>query len=244
MAEVEVYSWWFVNKEWDKLRRMPTPDRGFEESFRNYLYTKVNFDVISDVRDTGFGLSYQTLSNIPHELDVICIKDRNLFVFELKHYEVSNITKEIIFTFLGKVMDFYFKNAEVLSNYKITMFLVTINKNVDDSTRKLCITYGIKLIEPSLMTLGILDYFVRSLYQKIPDGDGDLKAKVEKLVEEVSAQKEHYDYSFSDVFRYKDRKIEIELPLSEINPTEALNKINGYYNLFERVRETWNSKRN
>lgn len=245
MAEVEVYSWLFVHKEWDKLKRMPTPDKGFEESFREYLYNKkINFDVMSDVRDTAFGLSYQTLSNIPHELDVICIKDRDLFVFELKHYEVSNITKEIIFTFLGKVMDFYFKNAEVLSNYKITMFLVTINKKVDDSTRKLCITYGIKLIEPSLMTLGILDYFVRSLYQKIPDGDSDLKANVEKLVEKVSAQKEHYDYSFSDVFRYKDRKIEIELPLSEINPTEALNKINGYYNLFERVRETWNSKRN
>ena len=66
----------------------------------------------------------------------------------------------------------------------------------------------------------------------------------EKFVEEVSAQKEHYDYSFSDVFRYKDRKIGIELPLSEINPTEALNKIKDSYNLFERVRETWNSKRN
>lgn len=243
MAEVEVYSWWFVNKEWDKLRRMPTPDKGFEESFRNYLYTKVNFDLMSDVRDTGFGLSYQTLSNIPHELDVICIKDRDLFVFELKHYEVSNITKEIIFTFLGKVMDFYFKNAEVLSHYKIIMFLVTINNNVDDSTRKLCITYGIKLIEPSLMTLGILDYYVRDLYEKISDGD-DLKAKVEKLVEKVSAQKEYYDYSFSDIFRYKDGKIGIELPLSEINPTEALDKIKDYYNLFERQRETWKSKRN
>lgn len=230
MAEVEVYSWWFVNKEWDKLRRMPTPDKGFEESFRNYLYTKVNFDVMSDIRDTGFGLSYLTLSTVPHELDVICTKKLDKFVFELKHYKVSDITKELVFTFLGKVMDFYFKNAEVLSNYKITMLFVTINKDVDDSIRKLCIAYGVKLIEPSLMTFGTLDYFSRDLYQKIPEENSELKLKAEKLVESISELKEHYDYSFSDIFRYKEGKIGIDLPLSEINPTEILNKIKEYYN--------------
>jgi len=163
MADVEVYSWWFVNKKWTELRRMPTLDKGFEESFREYLYRKINFDVISDIRDTGFGLSYSTLSTVPHELDVICVKDRDLFVFELKHYEVSDITKELVFTFIGKVVDFYFKNAEVLSNYKITMLFVTINKDIDDSIRNLCIAYGVKLIEPSIMTLGTLDYFSRDL---------------------------------------------------------------------------------
>jgi len=244
MANVEVYSWLFVHKEWDKLKRMPIPDKGFEESFREYLYKKINFDMVSDVRDTGFGLSYFTASSVPHELDVICTKERDKIVFELKHYEVSNITKEIVFTFLGKVMDFYLKNAEVLSNYKVTMFLVTINKDIDDSIRKLCIAYGIKLIEPSLMTLGTLDYFSRDLYQKIPEKNSELKIKAEKLVESISELKEHYDYSFSDVFRYKDGKIEIDLPLQEISPTETLNKIKEYYNLFEEARQTWKSGRN
>lgn len=237
---VEVYSWWFVHKEWNKLRRMPVPDKGFEESFREYLYRNIEFDIMSDIRDTGFGLSYSTASSVPHELDVICTKKRDKFVFELKHYEVSNITKEIVFTFLGKVIDFYFKNAETLSNYKITMFLVTINNDVDDSTRKLCIAFGIKLIEPSLMTLGILEYFARDLYQKLPEDD-PLKSEVEKLIEDVSKSREHYDYSFSDIFRYKDGKIEIELPLLEFNP---LDKIKEYNNLFETVREIWKSKRN
>lgn len=103
MAEVEAHSWWFVNKEWGKLKRMPTADEGFEEKFREYLYKKIPFDVVSDVRDMKLGLSYSTLSDNPHELDIICVKARNLFIFELKHYKASDITKEIVFTFLGKV---------------------------------------------------------------------------------------------------------------------------------------------
>jgi len=244
MEEVEVYSWLFVHKEWDKLIRMPIPDKGFEQSFREYLYRKINFDVVSDVKDTGFGLSYSTVSTVPHELDVICTKKQDKFIFELKHYEVSDIVKEIVFTFIGKVMDFFFKNAEILSNYKITMLFVTINKDVDDSIRKLCIAYGVKLIEPSLMTLGTLDYFSRDLYQKIQEENSELKLKAEKLVENISELKEHYDYSFSDIFRYKEGNIEIDIPLSKIKTAEILNKINEYYNFFREVKKAWESRRN
>jgi len=243
MADVEVYSWLFVSKEWSKLRRMPVPDKGFEEGFREYLYRKIEFDVMSDIRDTGFGLSYSTLSSVPHELDIICTKGGDKFVFELKHYEASDITKEIIFTFLGKVMDFYFKNDEILSNYKITMLFVTINKNVDDSIRKLCIAFGIRLIEPSLMTLEIMDYFARDLYQKITE-DNTLKSETGKLIENVSKLREYCDYSFSDIFRYRDGKIGIKSSLSGTDPTEVLNKIVQYYNLFEMVGQTWKSERN
>ena len=243
MELVEAHSWSFIHKEWNKLKRMPIPDRGFEESFRDYIYRKIGFNRVSNIKDTGFGLSYSTFSSVPHELDVICVKDKDLFAFELKHYKVSNITKEIVFTFLGKVMDFYFKNAGVLPNYKITMILLTINKSMDDSIRKLCIALGIKLIEPTLMTLGTMDYFARDLYQKIKEED-KLKSNTEKLIEDINLLKERYDYSFSDIFRYKDGKIEIDLPFGEIDPNEALNKIKEYYNSLETVRQEWKSKRN
>jgi len=85
MEEVELHSWLFVHKEWNILQKMPIPDKGFKESFREYLYRKISFDRISDVINSGLGLYYQTLSDIPHELDVICVKDRDLSVFELKH---------------------------------------------------------------------------------------------------------------------------------------------------------------
>ena len=245
MDMVEAYSWAFIHKRWDELRRMPIPDKGFEESFREYLYGKIGFNIASDIRDTGFGLSYSTFSCVPHELDVICVKDKDLFAFELKHYEVSDITKEIVFTFLGKVTDFYFKNAEILSSYKIILLLLTINRSVDDSIRKLCIAYGIKLIEPTLMTLGTMDYFSRDLYQKIPEND-ELKTETQKLIENINSLLESYDYSFSDIFRYKDNKIEIDLPsLGKIDSNEALNKTKECYNLFDTVRKTWkSSKRN
>jgi len=244
MMSAEVYSWLFVYKEWNRLKRMPTTDKGFEDSFREYLYGKISFDSISNSRDMGFGLSYSTLSNTPHELDVICTKDKDLLVFELKHYKVSNLTKEIVFTFLGKVMDFFFKNAELLSSYKITMYLVTINKNVDGTIRKLCITYGIKLIEPPLMTIKVMDYYLRDLYQKIAEEESELKHKVTELIEKVNNLKEQCDYSFSDIFRYKDEKVVIDLPSLEIRPSEALSKINEYYSSFEMVREEWKSKLN
>jgi len=128
MEEVEIYSWFFIYKEWDKLQRMPFPDKGFEESFRKHIYERIKPDVMSNIKDTGFGLSYSSLSTVPHELDVICSKKHEKSVFELKHYSESRITKELIFTFLGKVIDFYLKNVQLLSHYKITMYFVTINK--------------------------------------------------------------------------------------------------------------------
>jgi len=238
MNEVELYSSWFVRKEWDILTRKPLPDQGFETSFRDFLYRKVSFDKMSDIRDIGLGLSYQTLSGVNHELDVIGLKNRDLCVFELKHYEVNDITKEIVFTFLGKVMDFYLKNANILSNYEITMFLVTINKNIDDSIRKLCIAFGIKLIEPSLMAVETMDYFARDLYQKVPEKNIETKLKAEELVERISKLNK-YNYSFSDIFIYQDGKIQVELDLSSFNPTEILNEVKEIYNLFGMMRQTW-----
>jgi len=242
MIDAEVYSWLFVHKEWDKLRRMPVPDKGFEDQFRDYLCRNVNFDVVSDKRDMGLGLAYHGLSDNPHELDVVCSKGREMFVFELKHYEVSNLTKEIVFTLLGKVMDFYLKNVSVLSNYRITPLLVTVNKNVDDSIRKLCIAYGVRLIEPAMMTLGVLDYFARDLYQKIPRQDVTFVSQVEQLVETVSKLREQCDYCLSDILAYDKTNgiVSIDLPLLErATPGETLIKIKECYNSFEEARRKW-----
>lgn len=242
MEEVEIYSWLFVYKEWEKLYRMPIPDKGFEESFRKYIHEKIKPDVMSGIRDMGFGLSYSSFSTVTHELDVIFTKGHEKSVFELKHYSESRITKEMIFTFLGKVIDFYLKNAELLKNYKITMYFVTINKNVDDNIRKLCLAYGIKLIEPSLMTLGTLDHFARDLYQKLPENN-PIKSETEELIEKISKVRELCDYSFSEIFMYKDGKIEIEQLLT-LDIEKYLNEIKEYNNLFNEVLGKWKSEKN
>lgn len=242
MTYAEVFSWLFVSQEWNRLRRMPIPDKGFEESFREYIYSRMHFDSESTVRDMGLGLSYSTLSDTPHELDVVCTKGKELLVFELKHYEVSYLTKEIVFTFLGKVIDYYLKNCPVLSDFEVSMLLVTINQNVDDSIRKLCITYGIKLIEPSQMTIKVIDYYLRDLYQKTLDREVELKQKTAELINRVGETMEHYDYSFSDIFRFRGTNVEIDLPLLEIVPADVLNKIREYYSMFEAVKQEWRSK--
>ncbi len=242
MKEIEIHSWLFVYKKWDELQRMPIPDKGFEESFRKYIYERIEPDVMSEIRDMGFGLSYSSLSTVPHELDVICSKGHEKAVFELKHYNRSEITKELIFTFLGKVIDFYLNNAQLLSSYKISMYFITINRNLDDSIRKLCLTYGIRLIEPSFMTLGTLNHFVEDLYQKIPENE-PLKSEVENLIENIVKLRDTYNYSFSDIFMYKDGKIEIEQALIKIDINDILNKIKNFNKLFEEVLEKWKSKK-
>lgn len=245
MSQVEVKSWLFVRNEWGKIKRMPIPDKGFEESFKQYLFTNLSFDLESAPRDMGLGLSYDTLSCMPHELDVICVKDSDLFVFELKHYEVSDITKEIVFTFLGKVMDYYLKNIDILSKYKITMLLVTIKKNVGDSIRKLCMTYGIKLIEPSFMTPCVIDHFARDIYQKTPEKNAALKVEVEELVNSITLLREECDYSLSDIVRYKDVSLEIELSLlTQIRPNETLGKIKECHSKFEKALGKWKLGKN
>lgn len=244
MASVDVYSWFFVHKAWRELQKTPKPDKGFEESFRAYLYGKISFDRMSDVRDRGFGLSYTSLSSVAHELDVICCKGRDLYVFELKHFEATDISKEIVFTFLGKVIDFYFKNAQELANYKITMYLVTINVNVDDAIRKLCTTFGIRLIEPSLMTIETLEHFTNDLYQKLPAEMSDTRPEVEDLLENIAFLKQNSEYTFSDVFAYRDGKIEVELESLISDANDTLNKVKQYYALFEKVKKIWRPNKN
>ncbi len=245
MIEVELFSWLFVHSEWDKLRRMPTPDKGFEDEFRDYIYRKVHFDVVSTKRDLGLGLSHRSLSETLHELDVVCSKDSELFVFELKHYEVSDLSKEIVFTFLGKLVDFYLGNVSVLSSYRINPLLVTIRRNVDDTVRKLCLTYGVKLIEPSLMTLGVMDYFARDLYLKIPRDDAEVLSTTERLVESIGKLKDDTDHTFSDIAKYaKDSGI-ISLdiqPLEKAKASTTLGKIKKCYTSFEEVREKWGKR--
>ncbi|MGI0014509.1 MAG: hypothetical protein ACREBU_13865 [Nitrososphaera sp.] len=244
MTRVEVYSWLFVCKQWAEFARAPSWDKGFEDSFRQYLYSKISFDVLSDLGDTGFGLSYDTLSGVPHELDVICRKDRHVFVFELKHYEISSLSKEIVFTFLGKVIDFYIRNPDSLSSYKITMLLVTINKNVDDAIRALCLAYGIRLIEPSIMTLAGMDYFARDLYEKLGETGGELKLEVARFIENLAELREHYNYSFSDLFRYRNGSIELGPVGLGISPSAAVGKIARHYREFEKLWQRWKAKTN
>ena len=56
------------------------------------------------------------------------------------------------------------------------MYFITINKDLDDSIRKLCLTYGVKLIV-SLKAFAVLGHFAVDLYQKIPENHS-LKPKV------------------------------------------------------------------
>ncbi|GAI57853.1 unnamed protein product, partial [marine sediment metagenome] len=115
---------------------------------------------------------------------------------------------------------------------------------VDDSIRKLCLTYGTKLIEPSIMTPGIMDYFARDLYQKTSEKDATFKAELEELVEKIGKLKGESDYCFSDIIGYKDESIAIELPLLRgANPNETLRRIKECYNLFEGAIRKWKAQR-
>ena len=242
MIETEVFSWLFVHSEWDKLTRMPTPDKGFEDEFRDYICRNVHFEVVSTKRDLGLGLSRRSLSGAVHELDVICSKGSELFVFELKHYEVSGLNKEIVFTFLGKLVDFYLANASVLSSYRIIPLLVTVSRTVDDTIRKLCLTYGVKLVEPSMMTLAVMDHFARDLYSKVAQGNSEILNTAERLVESIARLKDVSDYVFSDLVTYAKDSAIISLDTQQFERIEVgatIRKIKECHTSFEEACKEW-----
>jgi len=245
MIDVELFSWLFVYSEWDKLQRMPTPDKGFEDEFRDYIYRQVHFDVVSTKRDLGLGLSRRSLSETPHELDVVCSKNSELFVFELKHYEVSDLSKDIVFTFLGKLIDFYLGNVSVLSGYRVNPLLVTVSRKVDDSVRRLCLTYGVKLIEPSLMTVGVMDYFARDLYSKIPRTSTEVVRATERLVETIGKLKDNTGYTLSDLIKYSGDSGTMSLdtkPLENVTASVTLGKVKKCYSSFRETIGTWEAQ--
>jgi predicted metal-dependent hydrolase len=88
------------------------------------------------------------------------------------------------------------------------------------------------------MTLGTMEYFARDLYQKMPEEMRDIKLKVESLIENIITLREECDYTFSDIFKYKDGKLQIVLP-SLLSTTEALRKIKEYYNLLQEMIQAW-----
>jgi len=236
MNEIEAFSWYFVKKVWGTTKRIPIPDEGFEDNFRNYLNRSIDLNLISSVRDMGFGLSYTSLSQVQHEIDLICIKEQDFHVFELKKYQATEITKEIVFTFLGKVFDYYAKNFQYLSNYRIIMFLMTVNNNIDETIRKLCLSYGIKLIEPNMMSIGTLEYFLRDLYKKVNQEDINLISNIENTIDDVKKHREIYDYCFSDIFTIKDGDIVIGSTTIDINTNDALHNYKDLNNRFNNFK--------
>ncbi len=244
IENVEPLSWLYVARRWPQIpsyKRLPNfPDEGFEDLFRKFLYPKVGFDVVSVARDMSLGLSWTSLSGMPHELDSICMKGKDICAFELKHYKVSELTKEIVFTFLGKVLDFYLKNSIYLQDHRITMYLVTDNENIDDQIRRLCLAFGIKLIDPKLMTLQALEFFLRDMYAKTPPSETDLRTGVDSLVVNVTKLRETYDFAFSDIFRFSAGKIEIDaLAIGVLQPSLGILEVKKANELFYQTKQKW-----
>lgn len=241
-----MFSWLYVARRWpqqpeeEKLHQLN--DEGFEEIFRKYLYSKIEFDTVSVTRDMSFGLSLSSLSGMPHELDSICRKGNDIFTFELKHYKEFEITKEIVFTFLGKTLDFYFKNAIYIPENRITMYLVTDNENIENSVRRLCIAFGIKLVEPKLMTMRVLEFFLRDMYAKTPTSETDLRSSMENLVKKATELRESYDFTFSDLFRFKDGKIETDATvLSSLRTDIIIEQVKGLNDSFAELKLKWDT---
>lgn len=240
----EIYSWLFITKEWPKLPRQPIQDKGFEDSFRDYIYSKIKPDIMSHKGDMGLGLGYFSFSTVSHELDTIFSKGAEKFIFELKHYSTgSNISKELISDFLFKVMDFYLKNAFNLSEFRIIMYFVTTNDKINDSIRKICLGYGIRLIEPTFMTPKILNYFARDLYQKIPE-TSLLRSEAEQLIEKIDKLIDQCDYSFTDIFIYENGEVKIDKEFLNLDIGKIFNEIKECNITFNELYQKWKHYKN
>lgn len=194
-----IFSHKFLKKVWPHSERTDEPNRGFQRAFYKYISDCRLFQTVA-YTTFDFGSELNTLSEVPHELDIIGWINNEIHIFELKHYEAQEISKDMIFSFLQKVLDFYFKNVHRLRTFRLRLFFVTRGL-ISDHMRQICFTWGITPIDPELYPLPIIEYYAYIMLQKALNHGIPLK-EFEILAEKSRELIRDSLFSLADMFKY------------------------------------------
>lgn len=144
----------------------------YEDYLRASLGSSLALDFISSKRDMGMGQGLASRSGLRHELDLIARKHSYYFIFELKHYAHSQLTKDMLLVFNQKVLDFYVENYRLLKTLKLYRVFVTRSSNIDESLRQFCALWGILLLDQEWYSPPICQIILSSLAEGVGSEDG------------------------------------------------------------------------
>jgi hypothetical protein len=188
-------------------------------------------------RDFGRGL--ETLSGVPHELDFIGWSDNDVYVFELKLYEVTELPKEMILAFYQKTLDFYLKNIEYFKGQRVHLYLPTRFAPIDDAMRMICLAYGIVLIDNELYPPRLIEYYASDMVARLENRVSTrIRTKFENLLDRSRKFVQESSFSISDLFTLDPRKQIVFTPII-ISPDSLVAQHREINAIFTHLKDSF-----
>jgi hypothetical protein len=115
-------------------------------ALRDYMTRVGVFSAVFGPGEFGLGLGASSRSGVRHEIDLVGFTEREMSVFEVKHYPGAQIDKSVISEFILKLIDMVCGTPSTY-DYNLRLYLVTCGE-LDVPTRRLAMQWGITCVEP------------------------------------------------------------------------------------------------
>jgi len=193
------------------------------------------------IRDFGRGL--KTLSRVQHELDYIGWSGNDIYVYEFKLYEATELPKEMILAFYHKVLDFYLGNVDYFTGLRVHLFLSTRCTPIDNSIRMLCFSFGIVLIDTELYPPPMIEYYAEyMLSQLIHKFPKKAHKDYENLVRLSRVLVRDSFFSLSDSFKLDSRKQIVFTPYV-LSPDSLVRRHREINSKFVSLKKSFEKRR-
>ena len=141
----------YLTEDWQHADRLPVPDDGFEEKFRDSCVLKLRDWVISQYRELNLGSGLLTASGVLHEIDGVIHNEPFRAILELKN---RNHEKNDVIVFFSKIADYLCYNTGILKQTIIPIFMSTCA--FEYTGLAACIGLGIHPMAPGLRPVPLL----------------------------------------------------------------------------------------
>ena len=174
----------FVNREWQHIERESSPDQGFEARFRESCVKELKGWTVSQQREMGLGLSYETASGTLHEIDIVASTQNVTAVAELKHRLGTSPDKNDVIVFFAKLVDYVAAHPSLAAGDLCPAFMCPLAFEVP--TLATCLGLGIHPAGPNLRPLPVLVDSVRLMEVELNRGLRIIDAVQDRLDDMVA----------------------------------------------------------
>ena len=144
----------FVSQEWQRAKREPLPDEGFERRLRESCSQHLQEWTISEEHEMRLGVGLETASGTLHEIDIVARRADTTAILEAKNRKGTLPDKNDVIILFAKVLDYLAENP-VLASRDMCLALVS-SGSFDTSGLAACLGLGIHPVGVDIRPLPIL----------------------------------------------------------------------------------------